>query len=55
MDGYISGADVFIDENFNFAYDVGELNGVTGTDGSFVIETQDQATLSLSFRKTNHR
>ena len=42
MDGYISGADVFIDENFNFAYDVGELNGVTGTDGSFVIETQDQ-------------
>ncbi len=41
IDGYISGANVFIDQNYNFQQDSGEYTAVTATDGSFVIETND--------------
>ena len=41
IDGYISGANIFIDQNFNFKQDDGEYTAVTNTDGSFIIETND--------------
>jgi hypothetical protein len=41
IDGYISGANIFIDQNFNFIQDEGEYFGVTSSDGSFLIETND--------------
>ena len=41
IDGYISGANIFIDQNYNFQQDSGEYTAVTATDGSFVIETND--------------
>jgi hypothetical protein len=41
IDGYISGANIFIDQNFNFKQDDGEYTAVTNTDGSFTIETND--------------
>ena len=43
IDGYISGANIFIDQNFNFKQDDGEYTAVTNTDGSFTIETNDSA------------
>ena len=43
IDGYISGANIFIDQNFNFKQDDGEYTAVTNTDGSFTIETNDEA------------
>ena len=43
IDGYISGANIFIDQNFNFQQDDGEYTAVTNTDGSFTIETNDAA------------
>tara|TARA_B100001093_G_scaffold440224_1_gene440615 strand:+ start:349 stop:3675 length:3327 start_codon:yes stop_codon:yes gene_type:complete len=43
IDGYISGANIFIDQNFNFKQDDGEYTAVTNTDGSFTIETNDTA------------
>ena len=43
IDGYISGANIFIDQNFNFKQDDGEYTAVTNTDGSFTIETNDAA------------
>ena len=43
IDGYISGANIFIDQNFNFKQDDGEYTAVTNTDGSFSIETNDEA------------
>jgi hypothetical protein len=42
IDGYISGANIFIDQNFNFTLDDGEFSSVTASDGSFVIETNDE-------------
>ena len=41
IDGYVSGATVFIDQNFNFTKDTGELSAVTDTNGAFDIETDD--------------
>ena len=38
IDGYISGANVFIDENFNFNKDVGEFSATTDTNGQFQIQ-----------------
>ena len=42
IDGYVSGANIFIDQNFNFKQDDGELTAVTAADGSFTIETNDE-------------
>ena len=41
IDGYIQGATVYLDQNFNFRADEGELSAVTGVDGSFTITTDD--------------
>jgi len=41
MDGYISGADVFIDQNFNFIKDSGEISAKTFSDGSFKLRVLD--------------
>ena len=41
MDGYISGADVFIDQNFNFIKDSGEVSAKTFSDGSFKLRVLD--------------
>ena len=46
IDGYISGANIFIDQNFNFKQDDGEYTAVTNNDGSFTIETNDEAVFS---------
>jgi hypothetical protein len=46
IDGYISGANIFVDQNFNFTQDDGEYTAVTNTDGSFSIETNDEAILA---------
>lgn len=43
IDGYISGAEVFIDQNYNFVKDDGEFEAITDSNGSFVIETNDQS------------
>ena len=41
MDGYISGANVFIDQNFNFIKDSGEVSAKTFSDGSFKLRVLD--------------
>ena len=41
IDGYIQGAIVFLDQNYNFRFDTGELSSVTKADGSFEISTSD--------------
>ena len=38
IDGYISGAEIFIDQNFNFQKDDQEYSATTQNDGSFSIE-----------------
>jgi hypothetical protein len=42
IDGYISGAKVFIDQNFNFKFDEGELFSTTDSNGEFTIGTDDE-------------
>ena len=37
IDGYISGSNVFIDQNFNFIQDAGEYSGITDINGEFSI------------------
>ena len=44
IDGYISGAEIFIDQNFNFNKDAGEYVSYTTSDGSFVIDVDDLTT-----------
>ena len=41
IDGYISGAEIFIDQNFNFAKDPEEYSTTTNSDGSFLINIDD--------------
>ena len=43
IDGYISGATVFIDQNFNFKFDEGELFSTTDSNGEFTIGTDDES------------
>ena len=43
IDGYISGAEVFIDQNFNFNRDLGELYTISQENGSFFIGTDDDS------------
>ena len=42
IDGYISGAEIFIDQNFNFNMDDGEYSATTSSDGSFTIDIGDE-------------
>ena len=46
IDGYISGANIFIDQNFNFKYDSGEYTSKTKADGTFEIEVFDSSLVS---------
>ncbi|MDA9932513.1 cadherin-like domain-containing protein [Gammaproteobacteria bacterium] len=41
IDGYIEGAEVYLDQNFNFRLDDGEISSTTNSDGSFNISTDD--------------
>ncbi len=41
IDGYISGATIFIDQNFNFKKDTGEYFTTTDTNGAFTIDVND--------------
>ena len=41
IDGYVSGATIFIDQNYNFIKDTGELSTVTDSNGKFEINTDD--------------
>ena len=41
IDGYVSGATIFIDQNYNFIKDTGELSTVTDSNGKFYINTDD--------------
>ena len=48
VDGYIDGAKVFIDENFNLKFDEGEIWGVTNASGSFLMNGTVQRLLSMN-------
>ena len=41
IDGYISGANIFIDQNFNFLKDEGELSAISDSEGKFEILTEN--------------
>ena len=43
IDGYISGAEIFIDQNFNFKKDSHEYVATTAEDGSFTIDVVGDA------------
>ena len=43
IDGYIKGATVFVDLNFNFKLDSGEISSLTTDNGEFTISTSDEA------------
>lgn len=48
VDGYIEGAKIFIDENFNLKLDDGEIWGVTDASGSFLMDVPVQRLLSMN-------
>ena len=50
IDGYISGANIFIDQNFNFKHDSGEYTGVTDTNGAFSITVDSSIASCLEAR-----
>ncbi|MEL0310198.1 MAG: Ig-like domain-containing protein, partial [Gammaproteobacteria bacterium] len=43
IDGYIDGAEIFIDQNFNFTKDDGEFSSTSGSDGAFNIDISDES------------
>ena len=43
IDGYIDGAEIFIDQNFNFTKDDGEFSATSDTDGAFNIDISDES------------
>ena len=42
IDGYISGATIFIDQNFNFNKDAGEYSTTTDSNGTFTIDVNNE-------------
>ena len=50
IDGYISGANIFIDQNFNFKHDSGEYIGVTDSNGAFSITVDSSIASCLEAR-----
>ena len=54
IDGYISGATIFIDQNYNFIKDTGELSTVTNSDGEFEINTDDVTLYECLKSRTNY-
>jgi hypothetical protein len=47
LDGYISGASVFVDTDANYIMDSGETSTTSGSDGSFAIKYENGALISL--------
>jgi len=43
IDGYIDGAEIFIDQNFNFTKDDGEFSATSDSDGAFNIDINDES------------
>ena len=43
LDGYLIGAKVFIDQNFNFKFDEGEIIGTSDENGAFSIPVNDDS------------
>jgi len=49
IDGYVSGAKVFIDENFNLTYDEGELYAETDDNGAYELKGANQRFIQLGY------
>jgi len=49
IDGYVSGAKVFIDENFNLTFDEGELYAETDENGAYELKGADQRFIQLGY------
>jgi hypothetical protein len=49
IDGYVSGAKVFIDENFNLTFDEGELYAETDDNGAYELKGADQRFIQLGY------
>ena len=49
IDGYVSGATVFIDENFNLTYDEGELYAETDDNGAYELKGANQRFIQLGY------
>ena len=47
LDGYISGASVFVDTDSDYIMDSGETSTTSGSDGSFIIKYENGALISL--------
>ncbi|MDA9765784.1 S8 family serine peptidase [Gammaproteobacteria bacterium] len=43
IDGYINGAEIFIDQNFNLTKDDGEFSATSDSDGAFNIDISDES------------
>ncbi|MDA0849333.1 MAG: Ig-like domain-containing protein, partial [Verrucomicrobia bacterium] len=50
IDGYISGATIFIDQNFNFKHDSGEYAGLSDANGAFSIIVESSKVSCLKSR-----
>ena len=49
IDGYVSGAKVFIDENFNLTFDEGELNAETNESGFYTLQGVYERFIQLGY------
>ncbi|MEL1231702.1 MAG: hypothetical protein VXA26_10345, partial [Candidatus Neomarinimicrobiota bacterium] len=49
IDGYVSGATVFIDENFNLTFDEGELYAETDDNGAYELKGANQRFIQLGY------
>ena len=50
IDGYVSGANIFIDQNFNFQQDAGEYSATTDSNGEFSISVDSSIASCLKAR-----
>ena len=50
IDGYVSGANIFIDQNFNFQKDAGEYSAITDSNGEFSISVDSSIASCLKSR-----
>ena len=50
IDGYVSGANIFIDQNFNFQKDAGEYSAITDSNGEFSISVDSSIASCLKAR-----
>jgi len=50
IDGYVSGANIFIDQNFNFQQDAGEYSAITDSNGEFSISVDSSIASCLKAR-----